>query len=64
MLERQTLADRQVAAVLLAAGAKDITLPSVHEQRRIFDEALAAEPKAVTVVDSEQMELRRALGVA
>jgi hypothetical protein len=63
-LERQVLADRHVAAVLMAAGAKDVTLPSLQEQRQLFDAALSAEPTPLTAVDSEQMELRRALGVA
>jgi hypothetical protein len=58
------LADRHVAAVLIAAGAKDVTLPTFHDQRALFDEALTAEPKVLEAVDSEQMELRRALGVA
>ena len=63
-LERQTLADRHVAAVLMVAGAKDVTLPSLAEKRAQFDEALVAEPAVVTVLDREQLELRQALGVA
>lgn len=63
-VERLVLADRHVAAVLLAAGAKDVTLPTFAERRLVFDEALTAEPKRLEAVDSEQMELRRALGVA
>jgi hypothetical protein len=66
MLERQTLADRHVAAVLVAAGAKDVTLPSLHEKRQQFDEALAAEPVPVagSQISIEQQELRQVLGVA
>ncbi len=63
-MERQVLADRQVAAVFMAAGGKDVDLPSLVEQRRLLDEALVDEPRAVSQADSEQMELRRALGVA
>lgn len=65
-MERQVLADRQVAAVLMAAGAKDVRLPSLAEKRAEFDEALAAEPKpsAVSLLSDEQRELREALGVA
>jgi hypothetical protein len=63
-LERQVLADRQVAAVFMAAGSKDMTLPTFAEKRALFDAALVEEPKPVSQVDSEQMELRRVLGVA
>ena len=62
-LERHVLAERQIAAVLMAAGAKDVTLPDPQEQRELFDAALSAEPQAAEV-DTEQMQLRRALGVA
>lgn len=63
-LERHVLADRHVAAVLMAAGAKDVTLPSLQEQRDRFYAALVEEPKPMAQVDIEQLELRRALGVA
>lgn len=62
-MERLLLADRHVAAVLMAAGAKDVTLPTYRERRDLFDAALVAEPKPVAGLDTEQMELRRALGV-
>lgn len=63
-LERHVLADRHVAAVLMAAGQKDVTLPDLAEKRAVFDAALVEEPKVLAAVDSEQWELRRALGVA
>jgi hypothetical protein len=62
-LERQVLADRQVAAVFIAARAEGVDLPSFAEQRARFDAALVAEPVAVQV-ETEQQELRRMLGVA
>ncbi len=62
-LDAQVLADRQVAAVLMAAGAKDVELPNLQEQRDRFEAALAEEPRPLAPVDIEQMELRRALGV-
>jgi hypothetical protein len=63
-MERQVLADRHVAAVLMAAGAKGVTLPDFEERRALFDAALIEPPQAVSQVDGEQMQLRRALGVA
>ncbi len=62
-LARQVLADRQVAAAFIVAGSKDTTLPTFPEQRALFEAALVEEPQAAEV-DTEQMELRRALGVA
>lgn len=65
-IERQVLADRQVTAVLIAAGA-DIPLPNFYEQRAIFDASLVEEPKPqepLSEADAEQLELREALGVA
>lgn len=46
-LERQTLADRQVVGAAMVAGAKGedgrpLQLPDVEEERRLFDERLAA----------------------
>jgi len=61
--ERQALADRQA---LITRGI-DEGLPTLAETRQRLNEALTAEPKAPAVVsgpDDEQMELRRALGVA
>lgn len=62
-IERQVLADRHVAAVLMAAGAKDVKLPTFQEQRALFDSALEAAP-TFSRISTEQMELRQALGVA
>ena len=59
-LERQVLADRGAAATLMAAGAKGVTFPTLAEQRAMFDAALAEDPKAE---DTEQQQLRKALGV-
>lgn len=63
-LERQVLADRQVAALQAVMSGQGGDLPSFDEQRARFDALLTEEPKALTVVDREQWELRRALGVA
>ncbi len=63
-VERQTLADRQVAAAFMAAGAKGVDLPTFAEQRQLLDASLEADLQAVEGGDSDQMELRRALGVA
>lgn len=65
-LERQVLVDRQVAAAHNTSGRfEPVPLPSWHEHRQRFDEALEADP-AVSPVSSlsvEQRELREALGV-
>lgn len=60
------MADRHVAAVFMAAGQKDVSLPTLMEQRRLLDAALLADLQGVNEsgIDAEQMELRRALGVA
>jgi hypothetical protein len=58
--ERQTLADRQGCSPAVSAT----TCRRWSRRRTRLDEALAAEPKRLEAVDSEQMELRRALGVA
>jgi hypothetical protein len=44
-VERRMATERQVAAVLLAAGAKDITLPDPDEALAELDRVLAAEPE-------------------
>lgn len=54
------MADRQG---LIARGVVE-DLPSLFDAHARFDEALNAEPKQLEAVDSEQMELRRAMGVA
>lgn len=53
-------AERQVAAVFLAAGANGVEMPTYESARAHLDEALIAEPQ---VVDHERDELLRALGV-
>lgn len=58
-LERQVLADRQVVAVRQTVGDKT-HLPDLAAQRAALDAALVEEPQAV---DTEEMQLRRALGV-
>lgn len=62
-VERQALVERQIAAVFMAAGQKDVELPSLQEVRERFDAALVEEPRPLAPVDVEQMELRKALGV-
>lgn len=59
-LDRQVAAERQVAAVFLAAGAKNVEMPTYEAARARFDEALRAEPQKV---DRDRDELLRALGV-
>jgi hypothetical protein len=59
-VERAALVDRQIAGTLKAAGAT-IDLVSVEDARQEFDAALNEAPKAL---DPEQLELRRALGMA
>lgn len=46
--------------MFLAAGAKNVEMPTYEAARARFDEALCAEPEAV---DRERDELLRALGV-
>jgi hypothetical protein len=59
-LERAVLTERQVAVAMLAAGAKDVTVPDVGQAREEFLAALLAEPSKA---DAGQLELMRALGV-
>lgn len=59
-IEQQVMAERQVGAVLAAAGAEDVTLPTLDGALQDFDDALLAEP---TVIDPEQAELLAVLGV-
>ncbi len=54
------MADRQG---LITRGIGE-GLPTFAAAQAELDAALMAEPKRLEVVDSEQMELRRALGVA
>lgn len=60
-IERQTLADRQVVMAAIAAGAKDMTLPSVQEAWDCYEEALVSMPAAV---DQERLILLQSLGLA
>jgi hypothetical protein len=62
-VERQTLADRQVAAFQMVMSGEGGQLPTVAEARQQLDAALIAVPVEATAVDVEQAELRRALGV-
>ena len=59
-LERQVLSERQVAAVLATAGAKDVEMPQMDEARAQFDVALIAAP----VPESPNAVLLRELGVS
>ena len=58
-IERRTLAERQICAVLKAAGAEDIDEPNVVEARADFDAALVAAP----VPESKSARLLRELGI-
>lgn len=58
-IQQRVAADRQVAAVFMAAGAKKVELPTYEAARADFDRALFADP---TVTDDRD-ELLRALGV-
>ena len=58
-VERRTLVERQVAAVLRAAGAEDVEEPDPAEARERFDAALVAAP----VPESPTARLLRELGV-
>lgn len=62
-LERQVLADRQIAALQFVMSGEGGDLPTLAESVAQFDEALVAAPQPADV-DDEQMRLRRALGVA
>jgi hypothetical protein len=62
-LERQVLADRQIAALQLVMAGEGGDLPTLPEAMQRFDEALTADPQPVGV-DDDDMRLRRALGVS
>ncbi len=59
-IEQQVSAERQVAAVFIAAGAKRVELPTVDAARAKFDAALLAEPAPV---DRDRDELLKVLGI-
>lgn len=61
-VERQVLADRQVAALQAVMSGEGGDLPTVQEAVNFVDAALLAEP--VAVADDEQSRLRRALGLS
>lgn len=61
-VERGVTADRQIVSVMLAAGA-DMPMPNLAEALADLDAALAAPPQRATVIDFEQAQLRKALGV-
>lgn len=64
-LERVSLAERQVAATLMASGRYEVTeVPRWAQRRQEFDEWLVSEPEKPAVLDVEELELRMALGVA
>ena len=62
-VERAALTERQVCATLRAAGAK-VDIAPVEDARLALDAALVAAPENAKVTDPEQLQLRRALGVA
>jgi hypothetical protein len=60
-LERHVIAERHVAAVMLAAGAKKVTLPVFETERAKLDRLLEAAPRRER--DPEQQALIVALGL-
>lgn len=56
----QVLADRQAAAVLMAAGAKGVEMPEVEAALAAFDAMLAEEPRQAS---RDELVLREALGL-
>jgi hypothetical protein len=63
-LERVSLAERQIAATLMASGRYEVAEPPRWAQRRQdFDEWLVSEPEQLVVLDVEERELRQVLGV-
>lgn len=50
----------QIAATLIAAGAKGVEMPSIAENRKRFDEMLNSEPEKVAPSNAD---LRAALGL-
>lgn len=59
-VERQVLAERQVAAVLIAAGAKKVNMPSLDEEWAKLDAALQGEPDD----DPERRDFLAAFGLS
>jgi hypothetical protein len=60
-LERHVLTERHVAAVMAAAGAKGVTVPTFETERARVDRLLEAAPRRE--YDPEQAALIAALGL-
>lgn len=60
-LEAQVRTDQQIAAVMVAAGAREVTMPSLPDALADLDEALNA-PLAADVPTTER-RLRESLGL-
>ncbi len=60
-LERHVLVERQVAAVMTAAGAKRVAVPTFDSERAKLDRLLSEEPRRR--YDDEQASLIAALGL-
>lgn len=63
-VDRRALADRQVSAVFLAAGAAGATLVDPVDVRRTFDEWLDSDLEPAVGVDADRRRLLEVLGVA
>ena len=63
-LERRVLADRSAVLTASFTRGQELDLPNVADAQRELDEMLAAEPRVVESVDSQQFRMRAALGVA
>jgi hypothetical protein len=62
-LERHVIAERQVAAVMAAAGAKRVEVPTFDAERARLDRLLDDQPTPRRVYDPEQAALIAALGL-
>jgi len=60
-LERHVLVERQVAAVMLAAGSKKVTVPTFDAERGKLDRLLDQQPRRE--YEPEQAALIAALGL-
>lgn len=60
-IERHVLAERQVAIVALAGGAKDVEMPTLDGAIDLYEQALIEPPR---LVDRDHAELLAALGVS
>lgn len=59
-LERRVMAERQIAAVLLAAGAKDVPMPTMAQSRDEFDAALLDPPLVLDQTEVAWLQLMEA----